>query len=286
MRVVGGREIHPVNVRVGGFYRAPHARRSWPRSSRSSRWRASSRSRRWRGRPACRARTSRRTSSSSPCARRARYAIESGRLVVEQRARPRARRVRGALRRAPGRRTRRRCTRGCVTAAGRISPGRSPATRSARDRLSPVAREAASAAGLGPVVPQPVQAASSCARSRSSTPSTRRCGCSTPTSRPTRRPSRSPPRAGDRLRLDRGAARDALAPLRDRRARARSSTRGSSRRPARTRHGSSRASPPSSPRHAALPDDELQQRCEQAVRSFDPCISCATHFLRLEIERC
>jgi len=35
-----------------------------------------------------------------------------------------------------------------------------------------------------------------------------------------------------------------------------------------------------------LPDDELQQRCEQAVRSFDPCISCATHFLRLEIERC
>jgi coenzyme F420-reducing hydrogenase alpha subunit len=38
--------------------------------------------------------------------------------------------------------------------------------------------------------------------------------------------------------------------------------------------------------HTALPDDELQQRCEQAVRSFDPCISCATHFLRLEIERC
>jgi coenzyme F420-reducing hydrogenase alpha subunit len=38
--------------------------------------------------------------------------------------------------------------------------------------------------------------------------------------------------------------------------------------------------------HAALPDVELQQRCEQAVRSFDPCISCATHFLRLEVERC
>ena len=38
--------------------------------------------------------------------------------------------------------------------------------------------------------------------------------------------------------------------------------------------------------HAALPDHELQQRCEQAVRSFDPCISCATHFLRLEVERC
>jgi sulfhydrogenase subunit alpha len=39
-------------------------------------------------------------------------------------------------------------------------------------------------------------------------------------------------------------------------------------------------------RHAALPDDELRLRCEQAIRSYDPCISCATHFLRLEIERC
>jgi sulfhydrogenase subunit alpha len=38
--------------------------------------------------------------------------------------------------------------------------------------------------------------------------------------------------------------------------------------------------------HAALGDDQLQLRCEQAVRSYDPCISCATHFLKLEIERC
>ena len=38
--------------------------------------------------------------------------------------------------------------------------------------------------------------------------------------------------------------------------------------------------------YAAAGDDELQRRCEQAVRSYDPCISCATHFLRLEIERC
>jgi coenzyme F420-reducing hydrogenase alpha subunit len=38
--------------------------------------------------------------------------------------------------------------------------------------------------------------------------------------------------------------------------------------------------------HATLPDDELQQLCEQTVRSFDPCISCATHFLRLEVQRC
>jgi coenzyme F420-reducing hydrogenase alpha subunit len=38
--------------------------------------------------------------------------------------------------------------------------------------------------------------------------------------------------------------------------------------------------------YATLDDAQLQHRCEQAVRSFDPCISCATHFLRLEIERC
>jgi sulfhydrogenase subunit alpha len=33
-----------------------------------------------------------------------------------------------------------------------------------------------------------------------------------------------------------------------------------------------------------LPREELTWKCEQAVRNYDPCISCATHFLRLEIE--
>jgi sulfhydrogenase subunit alpha len=37
--------------------------------------------------------------------------------------------------------------------------------------------------------------------------------------------------------------------------------------------------------HAGLPDDELSLRCEQAIRNYDPCISCATHFLKLEVER-
>jgi len=35
----------------------------------------------------------------------------------------------------------------------------------------------------------------------------------------------------------------------------------------------------------ALPDDKLRWQCEQAVRNYDPCISCSTHFLRLEVER-
>jgi coenzyme F420-reducing hydrogenase alpha subunit len=34
----------------------------------------------------------------------------------------------------------------------------------------------------------------------------------------------------------------------------------------------------------ALPKDKLQWQCEQAVRNYDPCISCATHFLKLHIE--
>jgi coenzyme F420-reducing hydrogenase alpha subunit len=34
-----------------------------------------------------------------------------------------------------------------------------------------------------------------------------------------------------------------------------------------------------------LPDEELRRRCEQTVRNYDPCISCATHFLRLDINR-
>ncbi|HET7265856.1 MAG TPA: Ni/Fe hydrogenase subunit alpha [bacterium] len=38
-------------------------------------------------------------------------------------------------------------------------------------------------------------------------------------------------------------------------------------------------------RSLALPDDRLTLRCEQAVRNYDPCISCATHFLRLHVDR-
>jgi len=34
-----------------------------------------------------------------------------------------------------------------------------------------------------------------------------------------------------------------------------------------------------------LPEEELQLRCEQAIRNYDPCISCATHFLDVRIER-
>ena len=37
--------------------------------------------------------------------------------------------------------------------------------------------------------------------------------------------------------------------------------------------------------HLDLPDEALAWRLEQSIRNYDPCISCATHFLRLTVER-
>jgi coenzyme F420-reducing hydrogenase alpha subunit len=34
-----------------------------------------------------------------------------------------------------------------------------------------------------------------------------------------------------------------------------------------------------------LDDDRLTALCEQAIRNYDPCISCPRHFLRLTVER-
>jgi coenzyme F420-reducing hydrogenase alpha subunit len=39
------------------------------------------------------------------------------------------------------------------------------------------------------------------------------------------------------------------------------------------------------PRLLHLPDMEAALGCERIIRCYDPCISCATHFLQLEIER-
>ena len=34
-----------------------------------------------------------------------------------------------------------------------------------------------------------------------------------------------------------------------------------------------------------LSDEQLRHRCEQTVRNYDPCISCSAHFLRFEMDR-
>jgi len=39
------------------------------------------------------------------------------------------------------------------------------------------------------------------------------------------------------------------------------------------------------PKYLDLPQAQLQHRCEQLIRNYDPCISCATHFLKLKVDR-
>ena len=34
-----------------------------------------------------------------------------------------------------------------------------------------------------------------------------------------------------------------------------------------------------------LPDEQITLQCEQVIRNYDPCISCATHFLKLHVDR-
>ena len=34
-----------------------------------------------------------------------------------------------------------------------------------------------------------------------------------------------------------------------------------------------------------LPDEKLRWKCEQAIRNYDPCISCSAHFLKLNVDR-
>jgi coenzyme F420-reducing hydrogenase alpha subunit len=38
------------------------------------------------------------------------------------------------------------------------------------------------------------------------------------------------------------------------------------------------------PQVLKMPHAEAQLACEHLLRSYDPCISCATHFLKLQVE--
>ena len=37
--------------------------------------------------------------------------------------------------------------------------------------------------------------------------------------------------------------------------------------------------------NVSMPDDVLRDRCEQTIRNYDPCISCSAHFLKLSVHR-
>lgn len=39
------------------------------------------------------------------------------------------------------------------------------------------------------------------------------------------------------------------------------------------------------PKFMHLPEKQLQAQCEQAIRNYDPCISCSTHFLKMHLQR-
>ncbi len=217
-------------------------------------------------------------------ATRRRYPIDAARIVSDGGLDITARRVRRALRRG-ARRALQRAAR-APARAGRL-PDR-PA-RALRARL-------ATSCARWPARPRPTRAwsataatrsaASSSGPSSSSTRATRRCaiidGYEQP-GRARRSPSCRGAAAGPRRQ--RGAARHALPPLRASTRTAPSSTPRSSRRPRRTSPRSRTTCARSSQQHLDLPDDAAAHRCEQAIRNHDPCISCATHFLELTVER-
>ena len=281
MTLLGGREVHPINVRVGGFYRAPAPREfaavveeleiAREFALEAVAWTA-----------------------GLPCpeleedfefvALRApgTYAIESGRLASS-----------GGLDLAPGEYGEHFAEHQVPHSTAlhsRLRDGRAyltgPLARYALsgDRLSPLAREAADAAGLGPACRNPFRSIVVRAVEilYAVDEALRLLAAYVPPDPPAVAVA---PRAGTgcgwseapRGMLWHRYAIDGEGTIQD-----------------------ARIVPPTSQNqarieqslaavvaeHVDLPDDELQHRCEQAVRSFDPCISCATHFLRLEIERC
>ena len=170
---------------------------------------------------------------------RARRALRAGRVPdrprtdrLQPRPRHRGRRVRRALRRG-ARRMVERAPFARARSAARTSAGRWPASRSATSELSPLAREAAARGGCRARRAQPVPehrrplGRAGLRGRRGAAPDRRVRGAG-------RAGGRGRAARRRRLRLHRGAARDPLPPLPDRRRRARSSTRRSCRRRRRT----------------------------------------------------
>ena len=281
MRVVGGREIHPVNVRVGGFYRAPTRLELAPvaeelRVAREFALEAVA----W--------------TAALPCpdhdedfefvALREpdRYAIEAGRLASS-----------GGLDLAPAEFPEHFAEHQVPHSTAlhsRLRDGRAyltgPLARYAlsSDRLSPVARDAAAAAGLGAVCRNPYR--SIVVRAVEILYAVDEALRLLDAYQPPEPPAVPvDPRAGTghgwteapRGMLWHRYAIDGDGTILDARI-----VPPTSQNQARIEESLSSVVAA----HAGLDDDELQLRCEQAVRSYDPCISCATHFLKLQIERC
>ena len=240
MRVVGGREIHPVNVRVGGFYRAPRARELRGAASTSSSARASSRARPSPGRRRCRARSFEEDFEFVALSRPDAYAIEGGRLDLRAAAwtsRPREYEEHFVEEQVPHSTALHSHLR---DGAALTWSARWRATRCNRDTLVAGRARGGRRGRARPGRAATRSAASSCAASRSCTRSTRRCALIAAYEPPDPPAVDVAPRAGRRLRLERGAARHCSGTATRSTTTARSSTRGSSRRRRRTRRASSR----------------------------------------------
>ena len=216
---MGGRAIHPINVRVGGFYRA-----AGPGTS-CGRFRPVHGSRRWttRWRPCAPSPGSRSRTSSSPtptCRCAARTATRSSPAPCLTSTGTQLRR--GALRRARGRAARRALQRAARLAArqpDRTSSGRWPGTRSTTTSSPTWPRRPPPAAGLGTDAAATRSGPSSSGPWSWWRPARSPCGSSTSwRGAPAARGAGAAARRG-RLRRQRGAARPARPPLPARRGR-------------------------------------------------------------------
>ena len=281
MTVVGGREVHPINVRVGGWYRAPRKRELAPLVEKLERAREiAARGGAGSPRASTSPTTSRTTSSSrstSPASTRS-TAVGSSRAAASTSPSPST--TTTSSRSTSRGRTR--STRGCVE-RGSYLCGPLARFALAADRLSPLAREAAKEAGLEPSERNPFRSiVVRCVELVYAADEALRLIAEY--EEPDAPAVEVEPRAGvgygcteaprgilyHRYELDDdGTILDAkiVPPTSQNQRTIEEDLRGVVE------------------RSLDVPDDELALLCEQTIRNYDPCISCATHFLKLEVER-
>jgi len=280
IRLLGGREIHPINVKVGGFFRTPSRTELAPLAERLKRARDEARETvRW-------AATLPMPELDQPCVFVAlrhpdEYPFNEGRIVssggldigvreYDQHFHEEHIGYTNALH-------------SVLDGAGAYLVGPLARYSLNADRLSPVAREAATEAGLGPVCRNPFQSiiVRSVELLQACDEALRIIADYEPPDRPAVELSVRPGIGYAATEAPRGLLYhryqiDAHGAILD-----------------------AKIVPPTSqnqksvendlrrflPGHLDLPEPELRWRCEQIVRNYDPCLSCSTHFLRLEIDR-
>ncbi|PWB84437.1 MAG: Ni/Fe hydrogenase subunit alpha, partial [Methylocystaceae bacterium] len=280
MTLLGGREIHPINVRVGGFYRAPRRRELAPLAEKLERAReAALESLRWVAGfdfPDCA-----RDYTFVSLRHETEYPFNEGRIVSNRGLDIEASRYDDHFEETHVERS--------TALHSRMRDGSAylcgPLARYNLnfDRLSPLAQDAAREAGLGPVCVNPYQ--SIIVRAVETLYALDEALRIIETYEEPDRPHvEIEPRAGAGF-----AATEAPRGLLHHRYSLEAD--GSI--------ADARIVPPTSQNQATieddlkalvgafldLPQDELRHRCEQTVRNHDPCISCSTHFLRLDIDR-